>query len=181
MILETERLILRRWEDRDREQFAALNADPEVMRYLGPGIPLTREESDGLVDRIEAGFDEHGFGLWCVDPRDDAVSCIGFTGLAIPTFLPEVLPAVEIGWRLARPYWGRGLATEAATAVMHHAFDTVGLDRVVSIRDLHNDASRRVMEKIGLLHDHDTVVPATGVQCSVYVLTARRWRDRLAG
>jgi RimJ/RimL family protein N-acetyltransferase len=174
MMFETERLILRRWENRDLEPFANLNADPEVMRYIGKGDPLTREESDALVHRIEASFEEHGFGLWCVEPRDEPVSCIGFAGLAIPAFLPEVLPAVEIGWRLARSHWGRGLATEAAIAVVAYAFDDLGLERLVSIRDPDNDASGRVMEKLGMVHERDTVVPASGVNCSVYVLTAPR-------
>ena len=172
MMLETERLILRRWENRDLGPFAVMNADPEVLRYIGLGNPLTREESDAFVHRIEAGFEEHGFGLWCVEPRDEAVSCIGFTGLAIPAFLPEVLPAVEIGWRLARSHWGRGLATEAATAVVAYAFDDLRLERIVSIRDPDNRASGRVMEKLGMVHERDTVVPDTGARCSVYVLTA---------
>jgi RimJ/RimL family protein N-acetyltransferase len=180
MILETERLLLRRWEERDREPFAALNADPEVMRFLGPGVPLTREESAGLVDRIEAGFDEHGFGLWCVGLRDDPTGCIGFTGLAVPTWLPEILPAVEIGWRLARAQWGRGLATEGAIAATTYAFEEVGLDRLVSMRHPENDRSRRVMEKVGLVYQRDTIAPQSGVPCSIHTLTARRWRDRLA-
>jgi RimJ/RimL family protein N-acetyltransferase len=180
-MIETERLVLRPWEERDREPFAALNADPEVMRFLGPGIPLTREESDGLVDRIEAGFQEHGFGLWCVGLRDDPTVCIGFTGLAVPTWLPEILPAVEIGWRLARPRWGRGLATEAAMAAAAYAFDEAGLDRLVSLRHPENDRSRRVMEKLGLVYERDTVAPASGVPCSIHTLTVRQWRDRVAG
>jgi RimJ/RimL family protein N-acetyltransferase len=103
------------------------------------------------------------------------VSCIGFVGLAIPSFLPDVLPAVEIGWRLARDWWGRGAATEAATAVLEDAFDGVGLDRVISIRHADNTASGRVMDKLGLRHDHDAIVPATGVACSVYSLTKEQW------
>jgi RimJ/RimL family protein N-acetyltransferase len=172
-VIETERLVLRRWQDRDLEPFAELNADPEVMRYIGTGRPLTRDESDAFVGRIEAGFEEHGFGLWCAEPRDGTTPCIGFTGLAIPAFLPEVMPAVEIGWRLARSWWGKGIATEAAAAVAAYAFDVIGLDELVSIRHLDNVASGRVMEKIGMTHDRDTVVPASGVKCAVYRLRRR--------
>lgn len=174
MTIDTERLVLRRWQERDLEPFAAMNADPEVMRHIGTGRPLTREESDGFVSRIEAGFDEHGFGLWCVEPRDGSASCIGFIGLAVPHFLPEVLPAVEIGWRLARDRWGEGVATEGARAVVDHAFGVLGLERLVSIRHPDNAASGRVMDKLGMTHDRDTVVPAHGQPCSVYVLTAPR-------
>jgi RimJ/RimL family protein N-acetyltransferase len=180
-MIETERLVLRRWEKRDRGPFAALNADPEVMRFLGPGFPLTREESDGLVDRIEAGFEEHGFGLWCVGLRDDPTVCIGFSGLAVPTWLPEILPAVEIGWRLDRAHWGRGLATEGSLAAAAYAFDEAGLDRLVSMRHPENDRSRRVMEKLGLVYQRDTIAPASGVPCSIHTLTVRQWRDRVAG
>jgi RimJ/RimL family protein N-acetyltransferase len=175
-MIETARLVLRRWEPRDLEPFAALNADPEVMRYIGAGRPLTRDESDALVGRIEVGFDDLGFGLWCVEPRDPDVPCIGFVGLAVPKFLPEILPAVEIGWRLARGWWGRGLATESALAVRDFAFAPGGadLDEIVSIRHPENLASARVMDKLGMTHDRDTTVAATGAPCAVYRLSRAR-------
>jgi RimJ/RimL family protein N-acetyltransferase len=119
-VIETERLLLRDWRASDREPFAALNADPEVMRFIGAA--LTRAQSDELIARIEAHWNDHGYGLWCAAPREDPGACLGFIGLSIPAFLPAVLPAVEVGWRLARGAWGRGLATGGARAAIGHAF-----------------------------------------------------------
>ena len=100
MSLRTDRLLLRRWQPEDRAPFAALNADPEVMEHFP--AQLTRAESDASVDRIEAGFAERGFGLWAVEVQATG-EFIGFTGLAVPSFDAPFTPAVEVGWRLARP------------------------------------------------------------------------------
>jgi RimJ/RimL family protein N-acetyltransferase len=143
----TERLILRRWTDSDREPFAALNADEEVRRYF-VGV-LTREESDASIDRFEAGFDSRGYGLWAVERRDTG-EFIGFTGL---NPMPEGIPGqggVEIGWRLARDHWGHGFATEAALESLRFAFDELGLGQVNSITAVGNTRSRSVMERIGM-------------------------------
>jgi RimJ/RimL family protein N-acetyltransferase len=145
--LDTPRLRLRAWRDSDLEPFAALNADPEVTRYVTG--PLTREHSNQLAIRIRAGWDEHGFGLWAAELRDETRT-IGFIGLSVPAFLPAVLPAVEVGWRLARDVWGRGLASEGGRASLDHAFGTLRLERVVSIIHPENAASRRVAEKLGM-------------------------------
>jgi RimJ/RimL family protein N-acetyltransferase len=143
--LRTPRLLLRRWRPEDREPFAALNADPEVMEHFP--APLTRAESDALIDRIEAGFDESGIGLWAVQ-ADGAF--VGFTGLSMPAFEVDVLPAVEVGWRLARGAWGRGWATEAATAALQAAFGPLGLPAVVSFTATENLRSEAVMRRLGL-------------------------------
>jgi len=100
-VLETERLLLRDWQPSDDAPFAALNADPEVTRYLNG--PMTRRESDELVARIRGHWQNHGFGLYAVEVKDSGAFA-GFVGLAIPSFLPDVLPAVEVGWRLAREH-----------------------------------------------------------------------------
>ncbi len=172
--LRTERLILRRWQQSDREPFAAINADPQVLRYVGRGSPMTRAQSDALIDHIEAQFVERGFGLWAaVDQRDETL--LGFIGLLVPTFLPEILPAVEIGWRLGRWAWGRGYATEGATQVVSFAFEELSLDRIVSIYHPDNQASRRVMDKLGMTFDRDTVVPANGVPARVMALSRDEW------
>jgi RimJ/RimL family protein N-acetyltransferase len=113
----------------DREPFAALNADPEVMRYFP--APLTGAESDALAQREQARIAERGWGLWAVEVVQGA-SFIGFVGLAQPSFSAHFTPAVEVGWRLARAVWGRGYATEAATAALDFAFGRLELPEVVS-------------------------------------------------
>jgi len=148
----TDRLILRRWTAEDNEPFAALNADPEVMRYL-PAI-LTSAESDAMAGRLDAMFPQHGYGLWAVE-RKDTAEFIGFTGLApMPAGIPGE-GGVEVGWRLARPHWGHGFASEAALASLRFAFDELGLSHVNSITAVTNSRSRSVMERIGMrVADH---------------------------
>jgi RimJ/RimL family protein N-acetyltransferase len=90
--------------------------------------------------------------------------------LTEPVFLPEVLPAVEIGWRLGRPHWGRGYATEAAQAALQFGVSTCRLERIISIRHIANDASKRVMDKLGMRFDHQTVVPATRQLVAVHAI-----------
>lgn len=144
---ETRRLLLRRWRDSDREPFAALNSDPRVMQYF-PAVP-SRAESGRLVDRIEAHFEKHGFGLFAAELLSER-AFIGFVGLSIPDFEAPFTPCVEIGWRLAAAYWNQGLATEAAQSVLKHGFDSLHLDEIVSFTTVANAPSRRVMEKIGM-------------------------------
>src|SRR6476646_9644192 len=167
--LETTRLVLRWWRDDDLDPYAALCADREVMRYIGPGTGQTREQAAAAMASFRATWAERGFGLWCVTRPDDDV-CIGFVGLHVPDFLPEVLPAVEIGWRLARPEWGRGYATEGALAVRDFAFDRVGLDRLVSIAHADNHASTGVMQKLGMTLERATVHPHHHMPVVVYEL-----------
>jgi RimJ/RimL family protein N-acetyltransferase len=148
--LETRRLRLRAWRESDREPFAAMNADPEVMRFFP--APLTRAQSDALVDRILAGFAARGHGLWAVEVRDGG-DFAGFVGLnPAPEQFP-CAPAMEIGWRLARPFWGRGLAPEGARAVVDFAFGPGGYTDLVSFTTVTNTPSRRVMEKLGMTRD----------------------------
>jgi RimJ/RimL family protein N-acetyltransferase len=148
--LVTPRLRLRRWLPEDREPFAALNADPQVMEHF-PSM-LSRMESDAAVDRVEAHFERHRFGFWAAEHAGEFV---GFIGLAVPRFETEFTPCVEIGWRLARPWWGRGLATEGARAALAFGFDTLGLDEIVAFTVPGNVRSRRVMEKLGMNYAQD--------------------------
>lgn len=148
--IRTERLLLRRWRDSDRDGWAAMCADPEVMRWFP--APLTREQADASIDRIDAHFDEHGYGLWAVE-RIEESDFIGFLGLNMTTWEAAFTPAVEIGWRLARHAWGRGYATEAATAVVEHAFTTLGLEEIISLTVPANEPSWNVMRKLGMTHD----------------------------
>jgi len=148
--LRTERLLLRRWRQADRAPFAALNADPEVNRYLTG--PLDRDASDDLVVRIEAGFELHGFGLWVLELRESG-EFAGFAGLSVPPFEAHFTPAVEVGWRLARPAWGHGYATEAGRAALEFGFGPAGLGEIVSMTAVGNVRSRAVMERLGMRRD----------------------------
>jgi RimJ/RimL family protein N-acetyltransferase len=143
--LTTERLVLRRWTDADRAPFAEMNADPEVMRYF-PNV-MTRQETDSMVDRIEQGFENNGFGLWAVE-IDGRFA--GLTGLNRTTFDTPMGPHVEIGWRFAKWAWGQGYATEAAQCVLDAAFTDLGLSEVFSFTTETNHPSERVMQRIGM-------------------------------
>lgn len=143
----TERLVLRQWRPEDREPFAALNASLEVMEHF-PST-MTKEQSDALADRFEGQIDERGWGAWAVE-RKDGGAFIGFIGLVPVSFEADFTPAVEIGWRLGRPYWGHGYATEGALASLEYAFKELGLDRVVSFTALTNLRSEAVMMRIGM-------------------------------
>ena len=149
--VRTERLLLRRWKDEDRAPFAAMNADPAVMRYF-PGT-LTRKQSDALAHSIEQGWDERGFGLWAVEISGE-VPFAGFVGLSVQDFIPVSPPPVEVGWRLGKEHWGKGYATEAGLASLRFGF-AVELDEIVSCTTEQNWPSRRVMERLGMTHDPD--------------------------
>ncbi len=146
----TERLVLRGWSDGDREAWAAMNADPEVMRYFHD--TMTREQSDAMLDRLDAALAEQGWGLWALE-RQDTGEMVGMTGLAVPTHDLPFNPCVEVGWRLARSAWGRGFATEAAREALRVGFDEVGLAEVVSMTSTPNTPSRAVMERLGMTRD----------------------------
>ncbi len=146
----TERLILRKWRESDRAPFARMNCDPAVMEHF-PAL-LSREESDALVDRAVAHFQEHGFGPWAAELRESK-EFIGYVSLFIPQFEASFTPCVEIGWRLAQHHWGKGLATEGARAVLRHGFKVQGLLELVSFTVPGNLRSLRVMEKIGMTRD----------------------------
>lgn len=148
--MTTDRLILRRWRKYDREPFAQLNADARVMEFFPQ--TLSRADSDSLVDRIEADFEEHGFGPYAAELIADG-SFIGSIGLAVPKFQEHFMPCVEIGWRLAAAYWGRGLATEGARAIVQHAFADLGLKELVSFTVPANLRSLRVMRKLEMTHN----------------------------
>nr|WP_106434246.1 GNAT family N-acetyltransferase [Streptomyces viridochromogenes] len=168
--LLTPRLRLRPWRDDDLDPLAEMYADSEVMRYIGDGSVRTRDETAAGLARMRAEWEERGHGMFAVELRETG-ELTGWTGTTVPAFLPEVLPAVEIGWRLARRFWGRGLATEAARAALGHAFDIVGLERILSICNVGNAASEAVMRKLGMRLDRETEVPSHGARVRVYAIT----------
>jgi RimJ/RimL family protein N-acetyltransferase len=150
MSLRTDRLLLRPWRESDRVPFAAMNADPRVMEFF-PALS-TQAESNATVDRILQHFQQHGYGGWAVEVPGVA-EFIGFIGLNHPTFEAPFTPCVEIGWRLAFDYWGRGFATEGAQAALEFGFETLGLDEILSFTAVPNVRSQRVMERIGMTRD----------------------------
>jgi RimJ/RimL family protein N-acetyltransferase len=171
--LPTARLVLRQWRDSDLEPFAGLNADPDVMRYFER--PMSREESDIFVHSIRETIERQGWGLWAVGVTDGS-PFIGFVGLNTPRFDAPFMPAVEVGWRLAREHWGHGHATEAARAAIAFGFDELNLDEIVSFTAPANERSRRVMERLGMTHDprDDFDHPRAPARLNPHVLYRRR-------
>jgi RimJ/RimL family protein N-acetyltransferase len=172
--LETARLVLRTWRADDLEPFVALNADARVMAHVGTRRALNRDDSERLLAQITRHWDEHGYGLWAVERRAEGTAPIGFVGLAVPSFLPAVLPAVEVGWRLAAAWWGRGYATEAARASVECAWAALHLQRLVSIIHPANERSLRVAAKLGMRGGRDRRLPGTSERLRVMELDAPR-------
>jgi uncharacterized protein YaiI (UPF0178 family)/RimJ/RimL family protein N-acetyltransferase len=146
-VRRTARLVLRPWREEDRAPFAALNADPEVMLHFP--APLDRAQSDAMIDRLRVRAARQGFGMFAVEERGTR-AFVGMVGLSVPDWEAPFTPAVEIGWRFARPFWGQGLATEAARDVLDWAFGVLRLARVVSFTVPENERSWRVMERLGM-------------------------------
>jgi RimJ/RimL family protein N-acetyltransferase len=149
---ETARLRLRQWRESDREPFAAMNADPAVMEFF-PSV-LTRASSDASIDAWQSQFAAQGWSNWAAELIATG-EFIGFIGLSVPRRVVPFSPCVEIGWRLARAYWGRGLATEAARGALRIGFVRIGLDEIVSFTAAGNHRSRAVMERIGMHNAHE--------------------------
>ena len=148
--LRTARLILRHWRDEDVAPFAAMSADPEVMRYF-PAL-LSDAEAAAMVLRIRAGFIANNMGLWALEHAESR-SFLGYAGLWPVLWSAPFSPAVEIGWRLARHAWGHGYATEAASAVLEDGFNRLGLREIVSSTVPANARSIAVMARLGMTRD----------------------------
>lgn len=150
--LRTERLLLRRWRAEDLESFAAINADERVMEHsLGP---LTRARTEALMERFEASFERQGYGMWAVEISGER-TLAGFVGITDVEIDVPFAPAVELGWRLARECWGRGLASEAAGAAVVFAFDRLELAELVAYTAAINARSRRLMERLGMTREQE--------------------------
>jgi ribosomal-protein-alanine N-acetyltransferase len=148
--LMTPRLRLRHWREADLEPFAALHADPLTMEFLGPC--LSRSDSDALARRAEEALARRGFGFWAVEVRESG-RFAGFVGLSVPGFEAHFTPCVEVGWRLARPLWGLGYASEAARECLAFGFRELELAQIVAFTVVANRRSRAVMERLGMRHD----------------------------
>ncbi|MBI5424729.1 MAG: GNAT family N-acetyltransferase [Opitutae bacterium] len=139
---------LRQWRDDDLDAFAEMNADPELMRHMPAA--LTREESAATLARVRDGIAARGWGLWAVEVDGELA---GWTGLNPPAWTAHFTPCVEVGWRLRRKFWGRGLATAAAREAVRYGFETLQLGEIVSFTVLANERSWRVMERLGFTRD----------------------------
>lgn len=180
--VSTERLQLREIRVTDVETLAPVFAKPEVWEFP-LGRAYTRDETERFVANQCAHWADCDFGLWlAVERTTDRV--IGYVGLAVPTFLPEILPAVEVGWRFDPDVWGRGYATEAAREALHQAFTTLGLSAVCSLPQVENTASVRVAERIGMRRGRAATIPGNeqrgAVQAHVFGMTADQWRHQPA-
>lgn len=178
--LATDRVLLRRWREDDHDAFAALNADPEVMEHF----PATLDDTQSRVfaEMIDAAMATRPYGLWAAEVPGVA-PFIGFVGLTDALFEASFTPCVEIGWRLARPWWGHGYVTEAAQEVLRYGFEGVGLDEIQSFTTTRNQRSRAVMERLGMRRDpaddfdHPNVADGHPQKRHVrYRLDAARWR-----
>lgn len=155
--LHTARLILRPWKWEDLPLFAALNADHEVMAYFP--APLSTKESDALAQRIMDAMEHQGFGLWAMERRADGMF-LGFTGLQSCNAALPFAPALEVGWRMARKYWGQGYASEAAQACLHFAFTVLQEKELVSFTATSNVRSQAVMRRLGMAYRRTFEHPA---------------------
>jgi RimJ/RimL family protein N-acetyltransferase len=150
MGIETDRLILRRWQPSDLVPFFNLNSDPRVMEFFP--ATLSRSETEAMTSKIEERLREQGFGLWAAEVKRTK-DFIGFIGLNVPGYPLPFSPCVEIAWRLAFDYWGNGYAQEGARAVLAFGFEKLHLKEIVSFTTVGNLRSRRVMERIGMTYD----------------------------
>lgn len=166
IVLETQRLLLRQFHSFDQPALQAIFGDPEVMRY-GPGVQTAEWIAAWLRDTLD-GYQRLGFGPWAVVDKATS-SLIGYCGLF---YYPDLAgqPEVEIGYRLARPAWGKGCATEAAQAVRDYAFNVLTLERLVALIDPDNTASLRVAEKIGMQYEQDVMLEGYTYPDRLYTL-----------
>ncbi|MEU5614903.1 GNAT family N-acetyltransferase [Streptomyces sparsogenes] len=176
--LRTDRLVLRAWRESDLAPWAALNADPEVREHF-PDV-LTREQSDASVARFQADLERRGWGWWAVEVRATG-EFIGFTGLD-PVDEDMPFTGVEVGWRLARPHWGHGYATEAALAAVDHGFEALRLPEILAVTTATNLRSQAVMRRIGMTRDpaddfDDLTVPEGPLRPSVVYRLRREDRQ----
>jgi RimJ/RimL family protein N-acetyltransferase len=161
VILETPRLLLRQFRASDLDAYAEMSADPEVMRYIGTGVTLTRAEAWRSMAAMLGHWQLLGYGMWAIEERSSG-AFIGRAG-----FLdPPGWPGFELGWLLGRPHWGKGYATEAARAALAYAFDALGRDRVISLIREENGRSVRVAERLGAKYAGD--LELLGARARVY-------------
>lgn len=170
-IIETERTRLRPWALADAPALVEMNRQPDMLRFVNEDRAETLTEAVCWIEEQQRYLSEHGYGICALEERKSG-GLIGFTGLATPTFLPEVLPATDIGWRIRRELWNLGLATEAARAVLDWAHGPLRLPEVLAISNAKNTASIRVMEKAGMVFSRAASIPETGAPIVIYLSKA---------
>lgn len=170
--LRTKRLHLRPWRDSDLEPLLEINSHPDVYEFLSR-IP-DRAATAELIAAARQHWDEHRFGFFAVEPLIGPLAgeLIGFCGVSHPAFVPAVADRTELGYRLARPAWGHGYATEAALACRDDAFYRVGLPELIALVDPANARSQRVAEKVGMTPGPPVRNPLTGTDLTIWALTS---------
>ena len=181
--LETPRLRMRQWRESERVPFAALNADPAVMEFFAS--PPSPAASDASIDAWQAQLTAQGWSNWAVELRESG-EFIGFTGLSVPRRTFSFSPCVEVGWRLARKFWGKGFATEAARTALQVAFERLALPEVVSFTAVGNLRSRAVMERIGMHNtnqdfEHPGIIEGHPLRLHcLYRISSAQWNENVA-
>lgn len=171
--MRTDRLVLRPLAIDDLEDLAALHAEESFWRYpFGRG--RSRSETESFLERTIERYDDPGLAVSAVVVADTG-ELAGWAGLSIPTFLPEILPAVEAGWRLGERHRGRGFATEAGEAWVRYGFEELGLESIVSIYEPENLASGAVMRRLGFTLEREATHPTLGVRLHVTSLSRNAW------
>jgi RimJ/RimL family protein N-acetyltransferase len=168
--VETDRLVLRRPGDRDRGAWLGIWTDPAVWAALMPGRGADPAFALARFEHHLDHWGRHGFGLWLAEERATR-TIAGWCGAAHPDFVPELAHEVEIGWTLRRPFWGRGLASEAAAAAVQTAFEHLTLERVIALVAPGNRRSLDVARRLGMEHDRDAVHTPSGDLLGVYALS----------
>ncbi|MEU0075705.1 GNAT family N-acetyltransferase [Streptomyces sp. NPDC006332] len=167
--IRTPRLLLRRWRDDDLAPMAEINGDPRVMRWVDDGSVRDLEQTAEAIERWEEEWDEEGFGLFAVELLASG-ELAGFTGLSVPDVLPEPSADAAISWRLGSPFWGQGYGSEAAHATLEFALQDRGLGRVISISRVGDEASEKVIRKLGMVPEREAAHPVYGVPLRVHVI-----------
>jgi len=176
--VETERLLLRPFTADDLPALTELHSI-EAFWWYPLRRAMTPEETRAFLERRFEHATTREYDLWAaIEKESDAL--VGWAGLNAPEFLPEIMPAVEVGWRFDPAVWGRGLASEAGTAGLDYGFEMLGLDEIVSVCERENIASARVMQRIGMRRISNTVHPAEGYPIWVYAITATEWQAQRA-
>jgi RimJ/RimL family protein N-acetyltransferase len=174
----TDRLVLRSFCAGDLDELASMFEKPEIWQFpYGRGF--SRQETSDFLDAQIEEWASFGFGCWIARDKTSH-QVVGYVGISIPMFLPEILPAVEVGWRFDPAVWGRGLASEGALAALEEGFETLGLKEICSVPQKDNPTSSRVCERIGMTLEREVSIPANArrgeLTALLYKMTREQWQ-----